>query len=159
MKSRVLFLDYDGVVNTLIWNDKGTKVSYNFPKDNKVNNFQAVQWVSEFCLKCKYDIVVTSSWREDRNYKECLINGGLKKGIEITGSLPINPEKTRGELIQEYINSHPEIKYYIIVDDETDILPEQTNHFVKVNPSYGFNEPEYKKCIEIYMKDKSANNG
>ena len=159
MKSRVLFLDYDGVVNTLMWNDKGTRVSYNFPKDNKVNNFQAVQWVSEFCLKCKYDIVVTSSWREDRNYKECLINGGLKKGIEITGSLPINYEKTRGELIQEYVNSHPEIKYYIIVDDETDILPEQTSYFVKVNPSYGFNEPEYKKCIEIYMKDKSANNG
>lgn len=159
MKSRVLFLDYDGVVNTLMWNDKGTRVSYNFPKDNKVNNFQAVQWVSEFCLKCKYDIVVTSSWREDSNYKACLLNGGLKNGIDISGSLSLNPEKTRGELIQEYINSHPEIKYYIIVDDETDILPEQTNRFIKVNPSYGFNEPEYKKCIEIYMKDKSANNG
>ena len=62
-KNRVLFLDYDGVVNTPMWNEKGTICRYNMPKDGKVNNFQAVQWISEFCQKFHFQIVVTSTWR------------------------------------------------------------------------------------------------
>ena len=156
MNSRVLFLDYDGVVNTLMWNEKGTKTSYNFPRDKKVNNFQAVQWVSEFCIKCKFDIVITSTWREERNYKECLIGGGLRSGIEILGCTKLMPDKTRGEEIQDYLDTHPEIKYYIIVDDIDDFLPHQQSHFVKVNGNYGFFQPEYDKCIEIYMRLKTC---
>ena len=155
MKSRVLFLDYDGVVNIRMWNEKGTKASFGFPKDHKVNHFQAVQWVSEFCLKCKFDIVVTSTWREESNYKECLLRGGLREGIEILGCTKILEGKSRGEEIQEYLSSHPEIKQYIIVDDIDDFLPEQQEHFVQVNEHYGFLEPEYKQCIKLYMKFKS----
>lgn len=69
----VVFLDYDGVVNTPMWNADGTRCSFGFPQDNKVNNFQCVQWVSEFCQKFNYSIVVSSTWRLDDNYKECLI--------------------------------------------------------------------------------------
>ena len=72
----VVFLDYDGVVNTPLWDSEGKYCTYGFPEDNKVNNFQCVQWVSEFCQKFRYSIVVTSTWRFESNYKECLINGG-----------------------------------------------------------------------------------
>ena len=85
MRSRVLFLDYDGVVNRSIWNEKGTKYFFGYPEDGAVNDFQAVQWVSEFCARCKYDIVVTSTWRKYGNWKECLIAGGLREGIEVQG--------------------------------------------------------------------------
>ena len=155
MNSRVLFLDYDGVVNTLMWNEQGTELSYNFPSDNKVNNFQAVQWLSAFCLKCKYDIVVTSSWREERNYRECLINGGLRKGIKILGCTKLLDGRSRGEEIADYLNSHPEIRQYIIVDDEDDLLVGQRRHFVKVNGNYGFLKPEYKRCIKLHLKNQS----
>ena len=112
MNQKVIFLDYDGVVNTAMWNDNGTKCKYNFPKDNKVNNFQAVQWISEFCQKCGYDIVVSSSWRTDSNYKECLVNGGLRDGIKILGKTPdFCGYQSRGAEIEYYIETHPEIKY------------------------------------------------
>lgn len=52
----VLFLDYDGVVNTPMWDDDGKRCTFNFPSDNKVNNFQCVQWVSEFCQRYDYKI-------------------------------------------------------------------------------------------------------
>lgn len=155
MQSRILFLDYDGVVNTPMWNEKGTKVSYAFPEDGKVNNFQAVQWVSHLCQKCKLDIVVTSSWREEKNYRECLINGGLRKGIVIAGALPVDDKRTRGELIRDYLLSHPEIGFYIILDDEDDLLPAQRDFLIKVNESYGFSEPEYHRCIDLYLRSKS----
>lgn len=47
--SKVIFLDYDGVVNTPMWDTDGKHCSYAHPGDNKVNNFQAVQWLSEAC--------------------------------------------------------------------------------------------------------------
>ena len=124
MKSRVLFLDYDGVVNTLMWNDKGTRVSYNFPKDNKVNNFQAVQWVSEFCLKCKYDIVVTSSWREDSNYKELI---GQDVSDEYTGLeiFSTKPNQASSEYRGSYDDSDYNY-YYLKIKENGNYGPDES---------------------------------
>lgn len=153
MNSRIVFLDYDGVVNTPMWNAEGTHCSYGFPKQGKVNNFQAVQWLSEACQKFGYDIVVTSTWRLDDNYKECLINGGLRKGIEILGRTPRFSGQPRGSEIKAYLEEHPEILYYVIVDDEADILPEQCGHFIQTNGDTGFNLSEFKEFETIFEKD------
>ena len=157
MNSRVIFLDYDGVVNTPMWNDKGTHCSYNFPKDCKVNNFQAVQWISECCQKFHYDIVVTSTWRWSPNYKDCLINGGLRPGIEILGRTEDlwhpDHDTCRGDEIAKYLADHPEINYYMIIDDEDDMLPEQKDHFIQTNDDVGFNISDFKRFEKIYMKD------
>ncbi len=75
----MFFLDYDGIVNTPLWSADGKKCTFGYPFDNKVNNFQCVQWVSEFCEKYNYSIVVSSTWRLHNNYQECLQNGGLRK--------------------------------------------------------------------------------
>lgn len=158
MNSRVIFLDYDGVVNTPMWNDKGTKCNYNFPSDGKVNNFQAVQWISECCKKFRYDIVVTSTWRWSHNYKDCLINGGLRSGIEILGRTEdlwtVERPACRGDEIAKYLADHPEIKYYIIIDDEDDMLPEQMDHFIQTNGNVGFSLDDYKHFEKIHMKDR-----
>lgn len=154
--SRVIFLDYDGVVNTPMWNTEGTVCSYGFPNQGKVNNFQAVQWLSEACQKFGYDIVVTSTWRLDDNYKECLVNGGLRKGIEILGRTPRFPGQSRGAEIKAYLDEHPEIQYYVIVDDEADMLPEQMDHFIQTNGDTGFNLSEFKRFEEIFEKDNKC---
>ena len=99
----VLFLDYDGVVNTLMWDDVGKHCRFNHSRDNKVNNFQAVQWVSKFCREYGYDVVVTSTWRFEDNYKDCLINGGLWDGIQILGRTPYVSNGNRGDEIQKYL--------------------------------------------------------
>jgi hypothetical protein len=153
MNSRIVFLDYDGVVNTPMWNEEGTRCSYNFPSDNKVNNFQAIQWLSEACQKFGYDIVVTSTWRWDSNYKDCLINGGLRPGIEILGKTPTIMNQPRGVEIKTYLEEHPEINYYIIIDDDLDMLPEQIGHFIKTDPYVGFTLNSFVKFEEIFEKD------
>ena len=153
MNSRVVFLDYDGVVNTPMWNAEGTHCSYNHNGHNKVNNFQAVQWLSEACQKFGYDIVVTSTWRIWDNYKDCLRNGGLRDGIEILGKTDRIRDVCRGAEIKKYIDEHPEITYYVIVDDEADMLPEQMGHFIMTNGDTGFNLSEFKRFEEIFKKD------
>ena len=138
-----------------MWNEDGTVCSYGFPKQGKVNNFQAVQWLSEACQKFGYDIVVTSTWRLDNNYKECLINGGLRKGIEVLGRTPRFSDQPRGTEIKAYLEEHPEIQYYVIVDDEADMRPEQMGHFIMTNGDTGFNLSDFKKFEEIFTKDNS----
>ena len=136
-----------------MWNAEGTHCSYGFPKQGKVNNFQAVQWLSEACQKFGYDIVVTSTWRLDDNYKECLINGGLRKGIEVLDRTPHFSGQPRGSEIKAYLEEHPEIQYYVIVDDEADMLPEQMDHFIMTNGDTGFNLSEFKRFEEIFEAD------
>ena len=163
MKSRVIFLDYDGVVNTPMWNEKGTVCRYNWPSDNKVNNFQAVQWLSEACIKFHYDIVVTSTWRLKDNYKDCLINGGLREGIEILGrTVHLTDEEDgpdfhgrRGREIQRYLDEHPEINYYMILDDEDVPCNEnQREHFIQtVDHHGGFNEADFLQFEKLFMRD------
>jgi hypothetical protein len=138
-----------------MWNEDGTVCSYGFPKQGKVNNFQAVQWLSEACQKFGYDIVVTSTWRFSANYKECLINGGLRDGIKVLDKTPSLRDQPRGAEIKAYLAEHPEIQYYVIVDDEADMLPEQMGHFIMTNGDTGFNLSEFKKFEEIFTKDNS----
>ena len=157
MQSRVIFLDYDGVVNTPMWNEAGTKCRYNFPSDNKVNNFQAVQWLSQACQKFHYDIVVTSTWRTSENYKECLINGGLRSGIQILGrteSLWTYEAPTcRGDQVEKYLKDHPQIKFYVIIDDENDFLPHQKSHLIQTDGDVGFCEHDFEAFEKLYLKD------
>lgn len=147
----VIFLDYDGVVNIPMWNEDGTHCRYNFPDDNKVNHFQAVQWISEFCLKYDYKIVVSSTWRMDDNYKECLINGGLREGIEILGKTK-RLGSTRGHEIDVYLEEHPEITGYIIIDDDDDFTNKQHDRFVETRDDVGFMEHDYNKARRIHYK-------
>ena len=98
---KVIFLDYDGVVNTPIWNKEG-KCGYNFPSDGKVNNYQAIMWLNELCKKTNSKIVISSTWRYccgDVSYQDCLYNAGLDKKIEIVGCTDWFGNYTRTEEI------------------------------------------------------------
>lgn len=152
-KENIVFLDYDGVVNTIIWDADGKHADYNHPKDNKVNDFQAVQWLSEFCQKYDYSIVVTSSWARKSNYKECLINGGLREGIEILGCVSVF-DFDRPQAIRDYLAEHPEVKNYIVIDDEfEDEMPPE--HFVKCDDVIGFKFHEYYLAEKLHKKQNT----
>lgn len=147
----VVFLDYDGVVNTPMWDPEGKRCTYGFPQDNKVNNFQCVQWVSEFCQKHNYSIVVSSTWRFDKNYKECLINGGLRAGIEILGRTDHIPCSTRGAEIHKYLTEHPEITTFLIFDDEND-MDDLADHLVLCDSEIGFGIHELCAAERLHKK-------
>ena len=146
----VLFLDYDGVVNTPMWNKEGTKCRFNYPSDGYVNNFQAVQWVSEFCNVYDYSIVVTSTWRMDSNWKECLVRGGLRKTVNIIGSTPFDAEHNRGNEIKEFLKNHTEVDNFIILDDER--VEGFSSHLVQCKWSCGFSEEDYLKAVKLHKK-------
>ena len=154
MSVKVVFLDYDGVINTPMWNEDGSRCRFGMPYDNKVNNFQAVQWVSEFCQKYGYSIVVTSTWRMDDNWEECLINGGLREGIEILGCT--KRLNKRGQEIDTWLSEHPDVKSYLIFDDETyDLTKEQKGRCVRTRDDIGFMRQEFLAATRLHKSFNS----
>ena len=150
----VVFLDYDGVVNTPQWSinalDQRWVCNFNSEFDGRVNDTQAVQWLSEFCEKYGYAIVVTSTWRRAKNYKECLFNAGLRDGIEIIGCTPLIHNGTRGKEIGEWLKVHPEVDKYLIFDDDTD-MGDHIDHLVKCDCTVGFKMNEFNKAEQLHL--------
>lgn len=157
---RVIFLDYDGVVNVPMWSEDSENYTcrYNWPEDGKVNSYQAVQWVSEFCEKHGYGIVVSSTWRHYENYKECLINGGLRPGIEIIGATK-NLNGDRGAEITDFLETHPEITGYLVFDDEDYDMGKHIDRLVKCDSNHGFMYTEFllaETLHQAFNKDESC---
>lgn len=153
-KFNVLFLDYDGVVNNIIWdvNNLDNGARYSWPYDNKVNDVQACLWIAALCRQYGFKIVVSSSWRVHDNYIECLYNGGLPKDIEVIGRT--GNKQTRGLEIADWISQHSDqVDNFIIVDDDEfdfNNCPEVCGHNYKVG-SDGFYYTAFEDCCRLCM--------
>jgi len=153
---KVIFLDIDGVLNVI-------------PQGH--DNHGAI-FHQHFIDNLKYiidstnaKIVISSSWRlsglqamlamwEDRSLCGEIIGvTGYRKDLDCFS-------KQRGTEIQEYVDKHPEIERYVILDDDGDMLPHQwENNFVmcsenfdhedKVDYGYGLTKKCAEKAISI----------
>lgn len=148
----VVFLDFDGVVNIPWWKKVNCvwECKYNFPEDGKVNNTQAVQWVSKFCEKYNYKIVISSTWRKDgiNVCVNCLRAAGLREGIDIVGCTPIL-DKERGHEITAWLKQRADVTGYLIFDDDVD-MTEHTERLVKCRSAAGFTMEEYYHAESLH---------
>jgi hypothetical protein len=150
----IVFLDFDGVVNIPYWQkDENGKLRsrFNFPRDGIVNSYQAVQWVSEFCERYNYSIVVSSTWRMGKfDYRKCLYDSGLREHIKVLGATPVIWDADRGDEITEYLKQHPEIENYLIFDDDEDMTVHM-DRLVKCDGVVGFTLREYNYAESFHF--------
>lgn len=143
---RVLFLDFDGVLNTF------TKFSHagHFSKPACGNLNSLLERASDLL------IVVTSAWRRHglERVKEILQSNGIDSNrvIGITeydnvaeGSVP------RGVYIDRWLKQHPEVYQFVIIDDQSD-MNELRSHLVKTNSWIGLTASDIKQALEILNK-------
>lgn len=145
---KVVFLDIDGVVNTLQINEN-LEPKYYSENDGRVGNEQAVRWLSKLCLETGAHIVISSSWRHAglMACRNCLYNAGLDKRIKIIDKTPTYFNKERGYEIKCWLKEHPEVVQFVILDDDTDMEPFM-KYLVKCDSSKGFLAEEYYKASE-----------
>jgi len=135
---KYLFLDIDGVLNHEDW--------YKNKVQKNQNNFK-YWWESCFdpdCVKRLNKIldetgvrlVISSSWRIDRELKKYFKTIGIPTDFDITPSLAREDENgmyiwpSRGEEIEVFLKTHS-CDQYVILDDDMDFTPDQIdNHFV-----------------------------
>ena len=152
----IIFLDIDGVVCTL---------RSHFAFDEKLLmeawDITVCQMIARLCEKYDCKIVVTSVWRKNRQCKMYLgifslihyLYGSKERS---NSSDPENTEwKTevldgiRGDEVKEWLDRHPEIDKYIILDDDSDFLEEQKPFLIQTDGYDGFSARNYIAADKI----------
>lgn len=167
----------DGVMN----NDHAFKLSRQgiFPKGNI-----SAMTVSEICVhklktlveQTNSEIVISSSWRsakmdcqdwENSHGNFTVLNALQWAGWQCKDKLIGNTARfkenvIRGFEIDHWLDNHPErfvrgVTPFIILDDDEDFTEEQIKkHFVKTDPSKGFQLNEFNKALQM-LNDQIGN--
>ena len=151
----ILFLDYDGVVNVPMWDPFAGAFEMNMPYHGAVNHRDAVQWVEAFCQIYNFQIVVISDWRLNNNWRQCLVNGGLMDSsliLDRTIHLPPTAANYgRGHEIQMWLDEHPEVENFLILDDDvSEMLPEHKQHIIHTDEDTGFTEWNFNQAVDKF---------
>lgn len=156
---KIIFLDIDGVLNS---NRSCVALGgMPWPGDHKDRDWHffdpvAVGLLRRACEKTGACCVLSSSWRmllsvsDIGDLAECL---GVKIIGQTRGSR--GPE-VRGEQIAEWVELHPEVTAWAILDDDADMLPEQLDRFVRTNFSEGFLFEHYMQLVSLLGGENSA---
>jgi len=149
---KIIFLDIDGVLKTI--------------SDTKFNN-RSIDNLNELVRKTNAKIVITSTWKNENGFRyveEILKDKGVKGDIidetplfHIEHPVYGTPKVPRGLEIQSWIEKNTKfndnefvfVESYVILDDHSDMLLDQINYFVKIDPTKGFDGKCLKEAIEI----------
>lgn len=153
---KVIFLDIDGVLNNATCN----YIDVEFGRFGRTREFidrKCVDILNRITDETGAVIVVSSTWRIGQSLED-LIN--LFKQIGITGKVIgktdrlQEPYSLRGNEIYKWIDDNIEVsrwdfKEYVIIDDDSDMLLWQLNHFVHTDGQIGLTDKDADKAIEI----------
>lgn len=120
------------------------------------------RWLSEWCNKTDTKICVSSTWKHHFGIKEYVSTPekwedafqllGFKPGtfVGITG----DRRTLRGEEIQDWLDKHPEVTDYAILDDDSDMTEEQFSKFHHCDGWFGLT-PNHLYRIDRQFEHKS----
>lgn len=149
---KVIFLDIDGVLNST--RSAAALGGMPWPGLHKERDWHlfdpvAVGLLRRACNKTGAVCVLSSSWRMHMgasgisDLADCL-------GVRIIGQTRNSRgAEIRGEQIAEWIDGHPEVTSWAILDDDSDMLPEQKERFVKTRFSEGFLFEHYMQLVSL----------
>ena len=175
---KVLFLDIDGVLNSENWfayriycvknnmvnilmnfvdtDDRNIKHKLTMLDDRAITNLNRI--IEE--TGCK--VVLSSSWRSSIESENIFTQNLLKlKGFkyefyDVTPRLWFNDfSSRRGEEINLWLDKESEkhnIESFVILDDDSDMLPEQMNNFIHVDGQVGLTDRDVLTAIKILNK-------
>lgn len=155
---KVIFLDIDGVLNSeQFWEEQTQSFRYTAAlnegkTDDEISvvaNFdpQAVALLNQLVKQTDAEIVVSSTWRSDYNIQFKLRYAGIKKPMY--GITPFSKDRHRGTEIKKWLDDHPEVTNYVILDDDNDMLEEQMNNLVQTHWLTGLTIDNVKQAINI----------
>lgn len=149
---KVIFLDIDGVLNN---EEHIVKIHGLLGKEQYLDllretgelpfDYRSCELLQEFIKTTNAEVILSSTWRLNPEAPNIIKRYA---GIEIKDITP-RLKGIRGEEIQKYLDNHKEITNYVILDDDSDMLESQKEHFVKVNNKVGLTIKEIIQCENI----------
>lgn len=172
---KLIFLDIDGVLNNVEWCDIVYKRT---PNDLRSKSFDTIYTPVAWDPSCVHNlfriieatdanIVVSSTWRVlPEHIKNCLYSlcpflssghNAKEKGLKEIHIVGMTSSKIsngpRGMEIKQYLkNTVYDVESYVIIDDNSDMLPEQNDNFVQTDPLVGLTAQNADQAISILNK-------
>jgi len=141
---KVLFLDIDGVLNSTRTAIAYKRYPFNFDGDMHMFDEVAIRLIQKLCEETSAVVCVSSTWRGHFTDQE--ISEGLS--IPVVGHTPLL-YKNRGYEIQEWLDKHPDVTEWAIVDDNSDMLESQKDHFVQTDGREGLSYKNFCMLRDI----------
>lgn len=151
--SKIIFLDIDGVLNC--WST--TRFLFNhclFVDTRKVLRLR------DIVERTNAQIVLSSSWRctesasDKRAYHQLMEEFKRLRcplWIDVT---PIIPVVNREKEIQAWLEKHPEVTNYVILDDYWQELMEEIEHLVICDEAIGLTKKEAERAIAMLNNEE-----
>lgn len=135
---KILFLDIDGVLNSVDWYKR--RLSRRDRPRDEIDPIALQRLVDVLKATGAY-VVISSTWRKlyptDLICKHFCALGMpeelIERFIDVTPVL----KGFRGDEVQAWLDKHPEVKQYAIVDDDVDFHPHQHPYFVNTTHATG----------------------
>ena len=145
---RIIFLDVDGVLNSInklieVYKLTGKPHScYDYPFDD--NCLEYLKYIVE---ETDSYLVITSTWRKDEEGIEILLNKLREFDLDkrVIGYTPILGTKRFYE-IKEYLDTLNEEVNFIILDDDSDML-EFSKNLIKTTTQVGLTKEQSEQAI------------
>jgi hypothetical protein len=170
---KILFLDVDGVLNSersfLAGGPRIRAYEQQNPDDPyyvKITTCTidpiAVDLVNRVCRELDVQIVVSSTHRQhfpDGPAKLMQMKAYFEQlGIHGEFIIDWTPKLNtiRGIEIQDWLNRHPEVTHYVILDDSSDMLPEQMEYFVHCDGGLGVSAQNYRDMTRLFGREDSG---
>lgn len=152
MSGRVLFLDIDGVLNSReCWGRlRGSR--------HKIDR-EKVAILNEVVAKTECRVTVSSTWRMDVRCRSILRDYGFRGRFSRDWRTDWQrryhePNLVRGDEIADWLSRNP-VESYAIIDDDSDMLPEQMPRFVQTTVEMGL-QPEHAERLVALLKERRA---
>ena len=163
----IIFLDIDGVLNCQIFYEERIKHSRDEWKSYPLCEIcpKRIEWLNDLVEKTKAKIVISSTWRHSgiEYCKNVLEKCGFKG--EIIDITPNIPRAVRGDEILEWINKNTEFlgvvcasdfETYVIIDDDSDMLLWQKDHFFQTDNYSGLTPNTCYKIKRFFERVKNV---
>ena len=139
MANKIIFLDVDGVLNNWAWvNNMWQMYHIDVNQTHDLNKY-ALCLLSLIVKETGAHVVISSSWRRIRHAKQRLISYLNEWNIPVAGETPfLGGDFSRGDEIQAWLDEHPEVERFVILDDDDDMCGLLT-HLVQTDYKSGLN--------------------
>ena len=152
---RVVFLDFDGVLNSQKYIDWDVALYTSAQIDPR-----AVALVNDLVSRSDAKVVVSSSWRlihTDRGLSRLLGERGFSG--EIIGTTPrlhstgLGIPRGRGDEIRAWLNEYREqVEGFVVLDDNGDEMGPVARHLILADPACGLVDSDVERACEVILK-------
>lgn len=148
---KIILLDVDGVLNSDEYADYMlSEENVDIFKEDMLDP-RAIVNLRKIVESTNAVIVLSSSWRWEKESRDAVHRQLKEKGIDFVDTTTLQTDITlsRGKEIVKYLEEHPNIENFVILDDDEISIPELASHHIQTTFKHGLTREKALAAIQV----------